>query len=164
MPEPQGIDMNTMHRRILYALVTLSLVWAGMLLGVSFLATPAKFLAPSLTLPVALDIGRQTFGLFSMVETFGAVALVGLAALCRHERLILLFAVLTGSLVALESIWVLPALDARVEIILQGGSLEQSALHKLYVAFEAIKLLLLFAIAWRSLAALVIGKAGTTAK
>lgn len=32
-----------------------ALVWAGMVLGVSFLATPAKFLAPSLPRPVALD-------------------------------------------------------------------------------------------------------------
>ena len=32
-------------------------LWLGLLLGVAFLATPAKFLAPGL-LPVALDVGR----------------------------------------------------------------------------------------------------------
>jgi hypothetical protein len=36
-------------------------LWAGMLLGVSFIATPAKFLAPSLPLAQALDVGRSSF-------------------------------------------------------------------------------------------------------
>jgi hypothetical protein len=33
-------------------------VWAGLLLGVSFVATPAKFLAPTLGLAQAWDVGR----------------------------------------------------------------------------------------------------------
>lgn len=121
-----------------------------MLLGVSFLATPAKFLAPSLTLPVALDVGRQTFGVFSMVEVVGALVLVSVALVCRRERFILLSALLIGSLVALEFVWLLPALDARVEIIVQGGVPEASRLHNLYVIFEFAKLVLLGAIAWRA--------------
>jgi hypothetical protein len=40
-------------------LAALLLLWAGVLLGVSVLAAPAKFAAPRLTLPVALDVGRQ---------------------------------------------------------------------------------------------------------
>jgi len=145
--------MKTMQTRAITALNTLALVWAGMLIGVSFLATPAKFLAPSLTLPVALDVGRQTFGLFSIVEVVGAFALLALTIPIRGSRLILLFALLNGSLVALEFVWLLPALDARVEIILQGGTPEESDLHNLYIVFEAAKLLLLGAISWRSHAA-----------
>lgn len=138
-----------MQTRASYALNSLALVWAGMLLGVSFLATPAKFLAPSLTLPVALDVGRHTFGLFCIVEVIGAFALLAIAILARPGRLILLFASLVGALVALESVWLLPVLDARVEIILQGGTPEKSGLHKLYIVFETAKLVLLGAIAWR---------------
>lgn len=41
-----------------------SLVWAGMIVGVSGLATPAKFVAPSLNLPIALEVGRVTFQVF----------------------------------------------------------------------------------------------------
>jgi hypothetical protein len=51
--------------------------WLGLLIGVAFLATPAKFLAPSLSLPVALDVGRQTFYVFNKVEwVMGAVLLL----------------------------------------------------------------------------------------
>ena len=34
--------------------------WLGILIGISFIATPVKFQAASLTRPVALDIGRAT--------------------------------------------------------------------------------------------------------
>src|SRR5690606_30735313 len=50
------------------SLLLLAVLWTGLLLGVSFLATPVKFLAPSLSLPVALDVGRQTFMVFNWVE------------------------------------------------------------------------------------------------
>ena len=116
----------------------------------SFLATPAKFLAPSLTLPVALDVGRHTFGLFSIVEVVSAFLLLALAILNRFNRVVLLLALLIGSLVALEFVWLLPVLDARVKIILQGGTPEESGLHNLYIVFETTKLLLLGAIAWRA--------------
>ena len=134
--------------RVLYALSVLALVWAGMLIGVSFLATPVKFLAPSLMLPVALDVGRQTFGVFSHVEIILASALVVAAIFARRERRILIAAVLVSALVAIEVIWLLPVLDARVEIILNGGAPEESRLHSLYIVFESAELLLLSAIAW----------------
>ena len=44
------------------------MLWLGLQIGVAFLATPTKFLAPSLSLPVALDVGRQTFYVFNKVE------------------------------------------------------------------------------------------------
>jgi hypothetical protein len=78
--------MKNSQRRILHAPSALALLWAGMLIGVSFLATPAKFLAPSLILPVALDVGRQTFGLFSLVEIVFASILVAAAFVTRHGR------------------------------------------------------------------------------
>ena len=43
-------------------------VWLGLVLGVSFLATPVKFRAKSLTRPVALDVGRTTFHAFGKLE------------------------------------------------------------------------------------------------
>jgi hypothetical protein len=44
------------------ALGAMIMLWAGVLIGVSFLAAPAKFNAPGLSLPVAMQIGRQEFG------------------------------------------------------------------------------------------------------
>ena len=61
-------------------------IWAGLLLGVSFIATPAKFLAPSLPMAQALDVGRWTFHVLGLIE-WGFVAVVGLLILVAWMRL-----------------------------------------------------------------------------
>ena len=119
-----------------------------MLLGVSFLATPVKFLAPSLTLPVALDVGRQTFGVFSIVEVIASLTVLAVAVLSGGRRRNVVLAVLVGGLVAAQFAWLLPVLDARVEIILQGGTQDDSNLHNLYIVIDSAKLFMLSAICW----------------
>jgi uncharacterized membrane protein YvlD (DUF360 family) len=119
-----------------------------MLLGVSFLATPVKFLAPSLTLPAALDVGRQTFGIFSIVEVIVSLIVLTVAVLSGGRRRNVVLAVLVGSLVVAQFAWLLPVLDARVETILQGGTPEDSNLHNLYIAIDSAKLFMLSAICW----------------
>ena len=54
----------------------LALVWMGIVIGVSFLATPVKFTADSLTRPVALDVGRATFHALAYLEWVLAALLV----------------------------------------------------------------------------------------
>jgi hypothetical protein len=67
------------ERRLAFArcgLGALIMLWAGVLIGVSFLAAPAKFNAATLTLPVAMDVGRQEFGTLNLAEiVLGALAL-----------------------------------------------------------------------------------------
>lgn len=158
------------------ALAVVSLVWIGVLLGVSFLATPVKFLAPSLTLPVALDVGRQTFHWLNRVEIVLAIAALvtavaydmpalrhgaarGKAALeprAPHDELpyaTLLASVLLVA-VAAQALWLLPMLDARVELIIQGAMPPPSWLHDAYVIIEAAKLGALVGGAWLAIAAL----------
>ena len=57
---------------------------------------------------------------------------------------------LVGGIVAVQALWLLPVLDARVELILQGGRPESSGLHSLYIALEAGKVVLLSLIGWWS--------------
>jgi hypothetical protein len=124
-------------------LLIFAALWLGMLVGVSFLATSAKFLAPSLTLPVALDVGRHTFAVFNKVEWVLAAAtllmfVVGARALTIGVGL----AAATGLLLA-ETVWLLPALDARVGMIIAGQQPPPSQLHEAFIAFEAIKVVAL---------------------
>ncbi|MBN1237408.1 MAG: hypothetical protein JXB36_02850 [Gammaproteobacteria bacterium] len=144
-------------------LAVTTLLWIGMLVGVSFLATPVKFLAPSLSLPVALDVGRQTFFWFSRVEIVLAFAALAGAVAARTQRrtrtggpargeavAVLLTVLLLGS-VAAQVLWLLPVLDARVEVILGGGTPPASSLHTLYVGIELAKLAALIGVAWLAL-------------
>lgn len=136
-----GNDMRA-YSAIFTAMFVVSLLWLGLLLGVSFLATPVKFMAPSLSLSVALDVGRQTFTVFNMIEALLSVTLVSLALTSRHSRPMIV-AVVMVVLVVLQRFWLLPVLDARVETILQGEQPPPSSLHEVYIAVDVVKLGLL---------------------
>lgn len=128
-----------------------SLFWAGMLVGVSFLATPIKFQAETLSRPVALDVGRETFHLLSKVEiglTVAFLALVGLTLYRGHaNRLLLALAGGVALIVVAQAAWLLPALDVRVAAAIDGRELESSRLHLIYITLEVVKLGGLFLIA-----------------
>lgn len=126
---------------------SLALLYAGILIGVSFIATPAKFLARSITLAQALDVGRWTFGIFGWVE-LGLIA--GLLMLGLRSRSVRVWwpilAVL--ALVALQALFLRPMLDARLAEILSGGDPPPSQLHNVYGVVEVAKLAALLCIGW----------------
>lgn len=123
-------------------------MWAGALLGVSFIATPAKFWAHSLTLPVALDVGRQTFQFFNKLELGAAAVLSILIFSLKQTWFPRAMVLLIAALLALQFLWLLPALDQRVEVFLSGAVPPESQLHKVYIACDVWKLILLARLAW----------------
>jgi hypothetical protein len=133
------------------ALGALIMLWAGVLIGVSFLAAPAKFGAPGLSLPMAMAIGRREFGALNLSEIALAVAALALAAYVRPERAIWFGLGLAALIVALQSLWLLPLLDARAELIIQGGTPEPAPWHALYIGAELLKLLALLVVGWLTL-------------
>ena len=131
--------------------VFLAILWLGALLGVSFLATPVKFQAPSLSLPIALEVGRVTFALFMRIE-WGLVALVGLSiALGSRRRGRWPGWLLLVALLAVETFWLLPVLDARVGAVIAGGQIAGTSHHLLYVAAESAKAFLLLGLSLTAL-------------
>ena len=125
------------------AVTLLAWLWAGLVLGVSFVATPVKFLAPSLSLADALAVGRVTFEALKWIECAAVVALgtsIWFAAPRRRELALL------GSVALIllcQYAWMLPILDARVQTIIDGQSLPSSSLHWIYTALEFMKVALL---------------------
>lgn len=134
-------------RRWATAYFTVATFWLGLLIGVAFLATPAKFMAPSLSLPVALDVGRHTFHVFNKVEWVLAAVLIVLP-LGSGTAWLRLLAIAAGLLVILEAVWMLPLLDHRVGLIIAGGTPPPADLHRLYIAMDVTKLFVLVAIAF----------------
>ncbi|MCB1503579.1 MAG: DUF4149 domain-containing protein [Hyphomicrobiaceae bacterium] len=124
-----------------------ALLYAGMLLGVSFIAVPAKFLAPSINMPQALDVGRQTFFVFGWIEIGCASVLLVLAVLTNGVRQSWLLAIAL-MIVAIQALLLRPSLDQRVELLLNGSDPKPSHLHNIYGVLEIAKLLLLIGIAW----------------
>ncbi|MEM9653862.1 MAG: DUF4149 domain-containing protein [Actinomycetota bacterium] len=129
-------------------LTLIAYTWFGLILGVSFLATPVKFRAPSLTRPVALDVGRTTFHAFGKVEWLFAALLV-LAALFDGRSLpggvlAAVFAVIAA--VLFQAVWLIPRLDLRVAAIIDGQEPPPSRLHTSYAVLEGLKALILVGI------------------
>ncbi|WP_210247464.1 hypothetical protein [Neoaquamicrobium microcysteis] len=128
-----------------------------MLLGVSFLATPVKFQAPSLELDVALDVGRVTFDIFSKIELGLAALLVIATFFPRAPRAEMVFTAVAVLVVSIQAFWLLPVLEMRVEAVISGEPLPPSPHHLAYTVLEAVKavtlvavgLVALFRLGWR---------------
>ena len=118
-------------------------LWAGAIIGLSFIATPVKFQAPHLDLPVALEVGRYTFRLFSNVELGFLIAIVIAAVFAPPRRIAFLMLGAVAVLLLLERWWLLPELDARVSQILAGGAVTLTSSHWIYAVFDICKAALL---------------------
>ena len=128
-------------------LTIVALVWAGMVIGVSALATPVKFQAPSLSLPVALEVGHVTFRAFSRVEWLLAALLVLSGAVAGLRRPLLWLPIgFVAAIVAAQAFWLLPVLDTRIAAVIGGAPLPASSDHLYYVIAEGVKLVALLTI------------------
>lgn len=138
--------MNPMRSSGAIAILIASALWAGLLVGVSFIATPVKFLAPSLSLPVALDVGRQTFWALNWIEIGCAVVLLAIVVAGYRTVAAASLAALLAAAVVAQALWLLPVLDARVAMVIAGQAPPPSSLHSIYVGLEVGKLGLLVAL------------------
>jgi len=131
------------------ALFLVPAVWLGLLVGVSFIATPAKFLAASLSLPVALDVGRATFAVWNNLEWLMLVFLVSATLLARADRFGVLAMGVLFVLLLIQTAVLLPVLNERVAMIIAGSAPKPSTDHLSYIAVDVTKLLVLAALLWR---------------
>jgi len=140
-----GYDHQKEYKLKPTLLCALLIIWAGLILGVSFIATPVKFMAPHLSMPVALEIGKATFHVFNKVE-WGICALIILCSAKTNASLGKWF--FTGGLLgllSLESFWLLPCLDIRADEVIAGKLASPSLYHSIYIGFEILKIILAFA-------------------
>jgi hypothetical protein len=137
-------EQDMRHRVGETLFVFLAILWLGLLLGVSLLATAVKFQAPSLDLPTALDVGRVTFAMFSRIEWALSTLVIASALLAGRWLAPRLGAgVALAVMLVVQAVWLLPVLDARVGRILAGETVAASSHHLLYIAAEGLKALLL---------------------
>jgi hypothetical protein len=123
-------------------LTTMFAAWARLVLGVSFLSARAKFRAPSITLRVALDVGRRTFRVLSRTEILLAVA-ASLACAAVPKTLIVVGLALVWSVILAERFWLLRVLVLRAGIRMSGRTPRPSYHHTLFASLEITKALVL---------------------
>lgn len=140
------VHYTTVSKRIRNAMMNpawVCFLWVGITVGVTMIATPVRFTAPSITRPIALDVGRVVFAALNKAELAALVVLlvvVRVAGLARKWWGICAFLAL---IVLAQGVWLIPELAARTDIILAGGEPPSSFAHAIYSTLELIKIALL---------------------
>ena len=120
--------------------------WIGFVCTISFLEAWIKFRAPGITVSLGLGIGKLVFGALNKVEWVFAIVVAGSALLSGKPfvtlpNILLLFIII---ILALQTVWLLPALDARAEAYISRQPVAPSHLHIWFVGTEVIKVAGLF--------------------
>jgi hypothetical protein len=130
-------------------LATICLLWAGLILGVSFIATPIKFTV--VPLDVALDLGRHVFGIFDKIELGCALIAIALFVATRPKAPVAWPLAIAIIALGLQSWWLLPAMNHRIDMILGGQTPHEAPYHLFYVGLEFCKLAGLLTAGWGSM-------------
>jgi hypothetical protein len=117
-----------------------TLVWLGMVLAISFLEAPLKFRAEGLELRVGLAIGRIVFRALNIVEVLWAVVIGVCLTVNGPSGPVLVLAVVTAVLLAVQLLVVRPRLNRRSARVLAGDDAPRSPAHHAYIGLEALKL------------------------
>lgn len=116
-------------------------LWIGFVCAISFMEAWLKFRAPGITVPLGLGIGRLVFNALNKVElVFALVVIINIfwnsSDILKWKNLA--FAI-PLTLLFIQTFWLLPALDARAELHIQGQFVPPSNLHFYYVGMELVK-------------------------
>jgi len=127
------------------------LIWFGMTAGVSLLATPVRFSAPTITRPIALDVGQVVFAALNKAEFVALIILLVLVRVSGKARELWAGCGALALILIAQSMWLLPELSARTQQIIAGVEPPPSFVHGAYSILELSKLLLLLYLGFRSM-------------
>ena len=120
-------------------------LWIGFVCAISFMEAWLKFKAPGITVPLGLGIGRLVFGALNKVEWVLASVIAANVLFSSHQLRLNQWIILgvPVAILLIQSVWLLPVLDARAELHIQGKTVPKSNLHVYYVGFELLKIICL---------------------
>ncbi len=117
-------------------------LYAGLIGGVSFLATIAKFQSQHSTMSQLVEIGSITFHWLHSLEMVLVLVLAAGSLLARSRWRIVVSALLLAIWLAQEW-WLFPSLDANTRLVIAGGTPPASGSHTVFAGIETFKLLML---------------------
>lgn len=125
--------------------IAIPFIWFGLIGGLSFIEAPLKFQAPNITLELGLGIGRLVFFALNKVEIGLAVLLLISFFFVKPPKKVSFFSfAIILLLLILQTLWLLPVLDAKAVMVIAGTASPYSNTHIYYIAFEIVKFILLF--------------------
>lgn len=133
-----------MNAQVKYPLIVIStFLWIGFVCAISFMEAWLKFRAHGVTLPIGLSIGRLVFNALNKIEwVFALVIVLNYLLTKQYEWNYNQIALIVPLVILiLQTYWLLPALDARAELHIQGKEVLRSNIHFYYVSAEIIKII-----------------------
>ncbi len=126
-------------------------LWTGMTVGVSMIATPARFTAGTITRPIALDVGRVVFMALNKAEFVALLLLLVIVRVSGAAAKYWAFCTALILIVVAQSVWLTPELAARTDIVIAGDTPPASHAHAIYSTLELCKIVLLLTLGFLSL-------------
>ena len=124
-------------------IIGLSFIWIGAILSISFIEAPLKFQAPNITTALALGIGKIVFQALNIVEWIISILIILSLIILKSDKKIWLLYLLPISILIIQSIWFLPILIERADLVIANKPLPANYYHIIYGICEASKFLLL---------------------
>lgn len=122
----------------------LATLWLGFVLAISFMESWIKFRAPGVTLSAGLSIGSLVFRALNRVEWLLLLASAAWFAVFKQTGAAAPALLCAGGLLlAVQTFYLLPKLNARAQALIAGKSVTPSRIHLAFVASEIIKTVLL---------------------
>ncbi len=128
-------------------------IWIGFVCAISFMEAWLKFRAPGITIPLGLGIGNLVFAALNKVEWLLAIIIIIQIVLSGAKIFDkqFVFILIPISILILQTLWLLPALDARAQLYIKGVELPPSTLHIWFVVAEIAKVACLFLFGYKTL-------------
>lgn len=127
--------------------IAIPFIWFGAVAAISFMEAPLKFTSPNITLPLGLEIGYIVFHALNKVEIILCILMAITLFFAKPKgKLPLIFYGIIVVILILQTFWLFPLLDERTMKVIQGTAEPYSNLHIIYIVFDSIKILLLFAL------------------
>ena len=124
-------------------IIALTFIWVGLIIGISFIEAPLKFQAPNITTALALGIGKIVFQALNIIEwVISALIIISLIILQSNKKVWILY-LLPISILILQSVWSLPILMERADLVIANEPLPEGYYHIVHGIFEVIKFLLI---------------------
>lgn len=124
-----------------YLAITIILFWAGFTSSISFMEAWLKFRAEGVTLTIGLSIGKKIFRALNRMEW---IFLAGYSILWIFlskifNKTVITLSILLAVILVVQTFYLLPRLDKRIDLILEGKNVEKSSHHIYFVALELLK-------------------------
>jgi len=116
-------------------------VWLGILGALAFIETPLKFLAPGVTVEIALGIGRLVLTTADLIGVGMLLVITLLSIRPRSDRSIWTVLAALWVVLIVQVAVVRPMLNARTDIVLAGGEAGESQLHTVYIVTSLLLLI-----------------------